>query len=335
MIQLSHSRVKLWRKCRRAHWYRYVMDIERRRKARPLFIGSVGHECLAQLTGRHSVAPVVDGYRAKLKRELFVEERSEYEEMIDDALRMVRGYRNRWKNDGYRYPKFNGRTCEHPINLVATCPTTGLRVKVKGFMDALPRDEKGRLWLMEHKFMARVPPEELRMWDVQTVLYGTWLKQAGYPKVSGVVWDYIRTRAPHIPTPLKNGKLSTRKNMDTTEAVYREAITRHNLDPADYESYIQEKLRGKESSYYRRIVVPFSSELTRQVEDDFWQTANEISRQHMTSNARTMERHCGWCDYQDICYAELRGTDTERLLKREYRKRGQTIGKEKDIEVSR
>lgn len=310
-LVISYSRVRKWLTCRRQHWYRYVRRITRNRKGEPLYIGSVGHEMLAhRIMGKPWMMPL-DTYNKQLKG-YFAEERSMYRLLLARAANMVRNYIDYYRNDGLRYLRVKGVKCEIPLafNLKPG-------IDVIAYLDAMPIDSEGRRWLMEHKFMKKTPPEEMRVWDLQTVLYSWWLPLAGIKRPYGVLWDYIRTNPPTVPELLQSGKLTTRKNLDTDYQTYYQAILDNDLDPADYEDYLV-SLKARTENFFRRIQLPISPQMIREVGSDFRATAVEIQRRGGNAKERSMGRHCSWCDYQSICLAELRGVEVDFILKKEY-----------------
>src|SRR5690606_6492214 len=103
-----------------------------------------------------------------------------------------------------------------------------------GHIDKMPMDKQGRIWDLDHKSHKRIPDADARYHDIQQVFYQWAAPLSGYAKLSGVVWDYIRTKPPTIPEWLKRGGLSQRQNMDTDFETYMAEVQRHNLDPADY-----------------------------------------------------------------------------------------------------
>ena len=64
------------------------------------------------------------------------------------------------------------------------------------------------------------------------------------------------------------------------------------------------------------------------VVDDFIVTAREMMDRHGKVKDKNIDRHCLWCDYQDLCRAELQGLDTDYVRQRIYTKE-----KENEIEI--
>lgn len=155
---------------------------------------------------------------------------------------------------------------------------------------------------------------------MQLVVYQWLLPQLGYPKPDGVIWDYLRTKAPAKPQLLKNGELSKRKNIDTTYDVYmstvEELLGEESL--ADYEEFAQ-TLKGKEDNFYRRIPLPHPSDkLVDSVVEDLLSTIKEIREKGPTAQVRNMTKDCKFCPYYNLCQAEVRGLDSDYIRKTEY-----------------
>src|SRR5690606_34454523 len=50
MATTSHSEIKLARKCSRAHHYKYIEGLKRKKPSRPAFIGTILHEMIHAFT---------------------------------------------------------------------------------------------------------------------------------------------------------------------------------------------------------------------------------------------------------------------------------------------
>jgi len=193
------------------------------------------------------------------------------------------------------------------IKPIGVIPVTDITVESNDHLFSV----EGVLTHNTHKVL---PDENTRFSDLQTVLY-YWACRENGEKVDGVLWDYIRTKPPAIPETLKSGGLSKRSNIDTDYPTYYGEIKRLGLNPADY-SDILEKV--KKNVFFKRVPLPGPSEvLIGNVVKDFFDTAQEI-RDNPESRTRNMTRDCKSCTYFNLCSAEVRGLDTEFIIKQMY-----------------
>jgi hypothetical protein len=318
-FKVSQSKVKLFRKCHFAYRLKYILKLRKRVKGHALVMGSLVHEAIEQyLNGK----PISKPFKQAKKEfdKMFVEEQSEMADVIPTSRAMVEGYIEHYKDDGLTPIEVE---LEIEVPLVKNILLTGK-------VDSLQEDKLNKLWQVEHKTCKSIPEEKQRMSDIQTVIYDWALPQLGFPKPIGVIWDYLRKKVPAVPELLKNGKgLSRNAKMDTTYDVYYKAILDNDLNPEDYEDHL-ELLKGREDNFFRRIKMPISQSVMDSIVSDFKSTAIQMQAIGHIATDRNMTRDCSWCDYYSICQSDLRGGDTERLIKTNYIKEGEDHGSKKE-----
>lgn len=315
VIRVSHSRIKTWRRCQKAHHYKYYEGLRRVTKKRPLYLGSSVHSLIEGFIERGNW----DAEMAYLRKEynkLFLEEKAELGNIPLQAEQIVKGYFQYYREDGFKYPKrMRGRRTELPLNFYITD-----QIQFIGFIDAYPIDGQGLSWLEDHKTCKRIPDEETRYNDLQLLLYYWALPRIGQPKPDGVLWDYLRTKEPTVPEKLKSGGISKSAKIDTTYDVYMDTVEQNLGAEAlpDYEEFA-ETLRGNEQRFYRRIHLPNPPDImVDTVVEDVIKSAREILDYGRDATVRSMSRECKMCDFYNLCHSEIRGLDTEFILKTEY-----------------
>lgn len=312
-ISVSFSRIRLWRRCHRAHWYRYYQKLRKVKPPVALIRGTICHELIDTNTNGGKLTSVIKTYQEKYGK-LFQEEREIYGDLLFECLEIVKGYLARWSGDGLERISHQGKKAEFEVDIPLV---PGIRFK--GKIDEVDRDQKKRIFFMDHKTAKKIPDEEARFSDYQLLLYGWAGPQAGLPKPDGVVWDYLRTKLPAIPETLKNGGLTRRANIDTTHDVYMGEIERLGLDPNDYTDILAKIQEKGDENFFRRIWLPFSGKtMVETVVEETKFVAREIQERGPTSSDRSMDKSCKWCQYFMICSAELRGLDADFIRQHEY-----------------
>lgn len=315
-FEVSHSKVKLGRRCLKAYEYRYVQKLRKRVKGRALLVGSLIHSCLESYFRDGHYLTEITKWREQEFNAMFVEEQALHADVIPLVKAVIRGYIANWKASNLEmiWVEKEFRTeIDQGLILVGKIDGRAREVGTK------------RQWLVEHKSCKRMPGEEVRLWDTQAPLYNSVLPLMGEDPVTGVLWDYLRTKLPTKPELLKKGGLSVAKNIDTTKEVYLREIKRHGLDPAGYQD-ILEHLDSKRDQFYRQVKLPMNKAFGDQLLIEFISTARLLERlevlaesaPHLPVFTRNLTRDCSWCDYAPLCHAELRGEDTEYLLKHDY-----------------
>lgn len=319
-MSVSFSRIKLWRRCHRAHYYRYFEKLRKVKPPAPLIRGTICHEMIDTHTNGGKVSSVIQKYKASHGK-IFEEEREIYGDMLFECFEIVKGYLARWKDDGLTRIKIGKTRAEFEVD-IPLIPG----VRFKGKIDEIDEDQKSRIFYTDHKTAKKIPDEDARFNDYQILLYGWAGPQAGMPKPDGVMWDYLRTKLPVIPETLKNGGLTKRKNIDTTYDVYMSEIERLKLDPKGYQEILDMLKDEGSDNFYRRIWLPFSNKtMVETVVKEIKFVAKEIQERGPTSNDRAMDRSCKWCQYYLLCSAELRGLDSDFIREHEFYKEEKVV----------
>lgn len=307
MVTVDYSQIKTWRFCRQAHYYRYVDEIVPRVKNKPLKIGSVIHEVIETWANTGKWKPAV----AQIQQEYdhMLEEEKEYYGNIPEAVEsMISGYVSRYKPERPNYKLIEAKLGPIPLTK---------RTQFQMRIDRLTQTKAG-LTLCETKTARKIPDEDIRIWDLQTLLYVWGLRQLGYP-VKAILWDYIRTKPPTEPAVLKDGTLSKRANIDTDYDTYMRAIERVCPDRIeDYED-ILERVKGNTNRFYKRVLLPVSEKMIEPVVKDAKITSLEIALFGDMSPVKHISGYtCPRCFYSSLCHAELKGLDSDFIRKSEY-----------------
>jgi hypothetical protein len=308
MPEASYSRVKTWRRCHRMYHYKYHERLARKKPKAPLLKGSILHEMLDARAIKQNPIAILNKYAAQYKS-LFIEEREMYGDLIEDLRRIYGGYDRLYADDGL--------TVLASEEFVATDILDGLRFI--GYIDKRVVDKNNRVWIMDHKTGRNIPGVDSRYADLQLLLY-VWAynRDHKHDRISGVIWDYVRTKPPTIPELLKKGGLSVAQNVNTDYETFMTAIQDNDLNPKDYKERLAQ-LKNQESPFYRRITLPNPPQLMiDQVVADFQNTAIELHTLSKVSKCRNMTKDCSWCEFHSICDAELRGHDADFIRESEF-----------------
>ncbi len=314
MFQTSHSKTKLARRCLKAYEYRYLMKLQRRVKSRALIVGSLVHNCLEMYFREGYYLPAIREWKEGEFTKMFAEEQALHKDVIPLARQLIKGYISNWKSLDLEM-----LWVEKEFSIEISPGITLI-----GKIDGLARDSRKMRWLVEHKTCKKMPGEEVRIYDTQVLLYAGALPFMDEEPVNGVIWDYLRTKLPTKPHLLKSGGLSVAQSIDTTKEVYLQAIRKHGLDPRGYVD-ILEHLETKRDQFYRQVKLPMNDIMGQNILHELITTSemligleHEYKEGGINHCTRNLTRDCSWCDYNTLCHAELRGEDTEYLLKHDY-----------------
>lgn len=320
----SYSQVDKFRRCQKAWDYRYRQRLKRKVKFVRMFKGEILHEMLnAHIKMKMSKGKYTGGdawdVLAKYEDEYagyFEEERERYGDIVGDCGKIFEGYLRMYRKDPLRYEASEE-------NVYFDLP--GKLPRFTGFIDKIAVDPEDRRWIVDHKFVASIPNAEDRFSELQLLLY-VWAWNQTHPDkpLDGVCWDYARSKAPRVPEILKKGGLSKAKNIDTDPYTYTKAIADNNLDPNEYADMLTH-LDGKETTFYERVFLPKpSKQMIEIITEDFLETTREIQEKSKPKArcTRTMSPfNCNGCEFRSVCEAEVRGLDTDFIIKADYEQR--------------
>lgn len=321
MFEVGFSKVRTYRRCPRAYFYAYVRNLQAKRRPAPMFRGTILHKMLEAWekenrtkAGRRAALQILDQYGEKYAA-LFEEEREFYgENFVPDIERIFRGYLREYKDDQW--------DIEGIEEEIRTPLAKG--VEFVGHLDLrIYTAADKRRWLVDRKTMKTIPDANERFYNYQLLLY-TWAWNRESSKadaVDGVVWDYLRTKAPTVPEVLKKGGLTQRADLDTDLYTYEQALEENNIDPAPYGEYLQTLANRSCGKFYQRISLPNPpGEMVATIVEEFRQTA--VVMQHLKVYPRNMTFQCpSSCEFFNLCRAELAGTNVKFVEKSEYETR--------------
>lgn len=330
MLRISHSTIKKWKQCKKAYNYHLVENIEPKVHAIQLYRGTIVHKMIeTNAKGgdwRVHLKEVEEFLETLMIEEM--EDISEYKDLREHLEIIMNGYFQRYQDDELTYVH---------TELELEYPIFPGRAVLTAKVDGIVRRPDGSYWIMEHKSHKKFPSEEFRFTATQAMFYFWLLKKLGYPKISGIIWDYVRTVPPAQLEPLKKGGLSkAQKTLSGTDYdTYYDAIEKYGLDPDDYAEQL-DMLEADDERFYRRVWLPLNWKMVNNCMRDFKETILEMLYTVGVAKARNLsEFNCRGCGYKELCWTELTGGDTEFVRKRKYqtRSKGLSIDSNREDEI--
>jgi hypothetical protein len=312
-IAINQSRIKAWRTCKRQHWYKYQERLKRKKIKRPFMFGNIVHEMLeAHANGQ-------DAFRVLTKierenRKLFRAEKEVYGDIVRDVEYIMTEYFDYWENhpkkEDLAYIRINGKVAEHVFEIEIE-----KGVVWKGKIDSFAKNNN-LTWLVEHKTFAKEWSEDERWRNLQSVTYIRAAREMGWPDPEGTCWDYILSKAPTMPKLKQDGTPSAAAIV-TLPSVVHDFMREHNLNRKQCDA-LMESSRANYPKYFQRIFTPVNRDIEENIFSDFEEDFRDIVEQHDKKKSRNIGRHCGWCDFEPLCRAELQGLDVDYIRSHEY-----------------
>ncbi len=209
------------------------------------------------------------------------------------------------------YLRRQKKAAEHEIRLDLD---DGITLVVK--LDAIALTSEKVRALVEHKTFRNDTAEEHRWRSTQNNIYFWAASEAGI-KLDAILMDYIRSKTPTVPKMLKDGGFS-KARLDTLPSALRDFFKQHKIKP---DARMLEAARQNRKNFYSRQILTPRKAVIKSVLADFRETAREMSEKLGKTKAKTIDRHCEWCEYEPLCRAELTGADTDFIRAKEYQTR--------------
>lgn len=312
LFQVSQSKVKKWRQCRYAYDCRYVQKLKKKKKSRPLQVGTMVHEMLEANAEGDCPFELLDKWE-KDHGKMFRAEREMYGDIITDIRTIMTAYFDFYAKDKVRDIRYKKQYAEHWLE-VPIDEEILFVMKVDGFA----RTPNKLRWILEHKTFKRKPNDDDRWRNLQSAVYIKACQLLKMKPFDGMLWNYIHNKPPTIPQVLKNGDLSSR-NINTLPSVVRQVMEDHDIEESDNTAKVMAHAERNVKDWFFRVFTPVNSSIVDLLFDEFVITAREIMENHGKKTDRNIGMHCGWsCDYEPICRAALTGGDVDFVKEREY-----------------
>lgn len=321
IMKVSQSKIKLWRKCHRAYFYKYIERLRKKLVSRPFQFGRIAHRMVEAYAEGED--PMDELKKIDLdNKKLFTAEKEMYGEIIRDMGDIMTSYFSYWPKRDLIYLRRNGRSAEHYFEIEISDG-----IVMIGYIDNIGRTPNKLRWIVERKTFKQRPNEDDRWRNLQSGIYIRANELLGWPSVDGICWDYIHNKPPAVPQALKAGGFS-KKRISSLPIVIERFIRENKLKRDDYLPLINTAEQNL-SNYFFRVFTPVKRQLVDMMFQEFIDTAREIVDIGETRKDRSIDRHCSWCDYERICRAELMGMDVDFVKEREY----EIYKKDKDQET--
>ena len=315
-ITVSNSQIKTFRRCRKAWAYKYIEKLEPKEKKRAPYLGNWIHRCLETY---YKEGDWKIGHNEYLKQwdSLFEEEREELSKkngpLPDAVKRILFSYLWYWKHDGWKV-----LDVEYEFDLVVgSFSYKGVKVvvHVTGYVDLVVEDEQDDTrWVIDHKTTGNIPEQNaFHAMDPQLLIYPVAVAKK-HGSITGVQYNYIRSRPASQPQITKAGKISRRKIVTDYPTVVR-FLKKEGFNPKDFSDFLRPL--KKSSPLMKRYRLPREPVVTKKILEDVIRTSRDIyAEREQTEHVRTITASCKMlCEFHDICRGELNGYDMTHLKK--------------------
>lgn len=316
MIAISHSRVQSYLSCPYSHYLRYIEKIVKKGKNRPLSFGSDFHKLLELRADKAAVKSAFSSIKESYYGLDSISQADLGDNYIQDLKEVFIDYMKFYK--GTPIPNKTETKFEIPIGKYRS-----ESVIFNGVIDELYEREDGLLIIGEHKTFSRKPDLVTIVMNTQKCLYAKAVQLLTGSLPHEVMWDYIKSSPAQEPIWLeKSQRFSEASNNNITAYSWERACKKKGIEDPDIINKGKELYGGNIHGFYFRYNEEYVPEMVDEIFEGFKYTAREIVNRGEKNKTRHTGPNCSWCEYRDICYAELTGGNAEYIRQKDYTERG-------------
>lgn len=306
---VTNSECTTYRRCPREHHFRFTLGIAPLERAESLQFGTAIHEGLEAIWhgGEHEIGIWADWAAS------------------ERARAMLDGYVLRWPSDAY-----DVLGVEMQFDTALVNPATGEAsdaYRLAGKLDALVRDDRGDVWIVEHKTSSDDIVQGSPYWaklrlDSQVSTYMVGARALGY-EPRGVIYDVLgkpRQRPLEVPIVEDGAKVvldangarvrtkDGKKWRETGDAAQGFVLQTRPETREEYGARVREAIASDPDAFYQRGVVVRLADEEREAAEDTWQIVQRIDESRRTGiaprNPDACSRFGRMCGYFAVCTRE-------------------------------
>lgn len=310
---ISYSRFSTYLRCPYSHYLRYVEGLTGIAPVRPLHFGSDFHKLLEVRTDKNQVKKEWQRMRDEFYS-MPASWQSELGENYPEDLKIVfSDYMAQWK--GTPLPT----STEHDFK-INIGKENGEDIIFVGVIDELYKYEGG-LDIGEHKTFSIPPTMNTLVMNAQKSLYCKAAEILWGKLPNKVRWDYIKSSPAKYPIWLeKSGRFSEATSKDITPRSWLRACKEKGItDPEILKK--AENYKGNENLFFFRVEQDVYPEMTEEVFNGFVYTCRDIINRGQDNKTKNLTKDCSWCEYRDVCMAEMSGGDREYVISEKFNRK--------------
>lgn len=321
-MSTSYSKTDTYAKCPKLYEYKYIRNLQAKRKNSNLFRGITAHDILRDwyllqrehggitVTPDEFVARWITNYWTDATNlPIFEDELFDHRKEVEQVATYVRRF--------LELGKFDDWTILH-VEEEFTIEIDGHKVTFTP--DLVAMDPDGNVWIIDHKTSGKHIDRDALDIRPQALFYYIGVSQF-YENVAGFIFNYIRKKVPTTPRLNKTGKkaVTDLNRIDTDYETLRAFIVANDLlDEPAHRRRLGE-LRDRDTFFFQH---PFyiTPDMVEQAAKDIAARLRLISMHYLDRDTigypRTVQPFdgCKRCEFNSICVTELTGGNTDMVL---------------------
>ena len=157
--------------------------------------------------------------------------------------------------------------------------------------------------------------------NTQKSLYAKAVEMLNGELPKTIMWDYIHSKPADYPIWLeKSGRFSSATSQKITPYSWKRACIERGITD---EKVIAEgnKYSQNIANFFFRTEMDYIPEMVENVWQGFLYTCKDIVRNGKKNKTKNISQGCSWCEFRDICHAELTGGNVEAILEHDFERK--------------
>lgn len=322
-MHISYSRESSYLRCPYLHYLRYIEGLQTIKPARPLYFGSDFHKLLEVRKDPERVEEEWIRIKDKFYQLPGAWQSELGENYPFDLMEIFTDYQRMWA--GTPLPKVTEKPFELNIGY-----QNNEDIIFVGVIDELYkyRNSEGvkSIEIGEHKTFTRPPDMNTLVMNTQKSLYCKAAQMIWGILPRAVRWDYIKSTPAKSPIWLEKSKrFSASKSQEITTWSWERACKEKGItDPTILEQ--GNIYKGNENNFFFRVQQDVYPQMVEDVFNGFLYTCKDIVNRGNENKTKNITKDCAWCEYRNICLAEMSGGNREYVVAREFTTREEREG---------
>jgi hypothetical protein len=330
-LSIHVSDMRSFDMCRRRWWFSSVnsMNLERHVPVPALWLGTGVHVALDAFYSGKNPLEIYDAWLAQEWKRLQSEHAALWPEevrMLEEQGSLGRSMVAHYRLWARRHDFFKVLRTEQAFSIpIRIRPGARAlpKARYEGRLDGLVEDDRGRIWVLEHKTCRRFPNEKTLDFNDQATGYVLGAEEVFGVKPSGVIFNYLKKSVPVVPKVLKSGGLSVNRAQNTSPEVVLAALRAREL-PHNEEPYLGylEYLDTSPHKFFRRYTVYRAEEEVAELREKLYWVTREMRKASLPIWPSYAWYACTLgCPFEGPCKAMSIGANWRLLLEAQFRQR--------------
>lgn len=338
-VNIHISDIRTFRSCRRKWDFSSGLrqNLEPSVPYAPFFVGRAIHHCLEEFYANGvSMWDSLDAYLAnetKIAGNLWKSEQDKWDESVTLISEMLQHY-VLWvqvDTSEFRDDTLEFMDLEVPFNVPMYNPETGIpdpRVRLEGRFDGIVYHKPTHTyWIWECKTTRSINELARSLEnDEQAGAYVYAAQQLKDIKISGILYNIMRKKAPVHPREINTGMLSKAKG-DFTAFSYIADLKRHHGSDVEWK-FLEEhygdvfySMSIGDNGFFSRLPIRRNQYEIKELHDNLYWTALEMIDPNTKIYPAPTFIQCNFCPFRAPCITMSKGGNYQSLIRAEYQQR--------------